>query len=50
MESTFKELNGESVLDLEDKSGVGGGVEDIYGEDRASENQPMTPWTISVAR
>ncbi|KAL0407744.1 UNVERIFIED_CONTAM: NADP-dependent malic enzyme [Sesamum radiatum] len=31
MESTFKEMNGESVLDLEDKAGVGGGVEDVYG-------------------
>ncbi|GFP82895.1 NADP-dependent malic enzyme [Phtheirospermum japonicum] len=41
--------NGGSVLDLEDKSGVGGGVEDVYGEDRASENQPITPWTVSVA-
>ncbi|KAK6140903.1 hypothetical protein DH2020_025365 [Rehmannia glutinosa] len=49
MDSTFKELNGDSVLDLEDKAGVGGGVQDVYGEDRASENQPITPWTVSVA-
>ncbi|KAI3468182.1 hypothetical protein Pfo_024845 [Paulownia fortunei] len=49
MESTLKELNGGSVLDLEDKAGVGGGVEDVYGEDRASENQSITPWTVSVA-
>ncbi|KAL2236044.1 NADP-dependent malic enzyme-like isoform X2 [Sesamum indicum] len=49
MESTFKEMNGESVLDLEDKAGVGGGVEDVYGEDRASEDQAITPWTVSVA-
>ncbi|KAL6556635.1 hypothetical protein OROGR_005923 [Orobanche gracilis] len=48
MGSTLKEKGG-SVLDLEDKSGVGGGVEDVYGEDRASENQPITPWTVSVA-
>ncbi|KAL3650786.1 hypothetical protein CASFOL_007189 [Castilleja foliolosa] len=41
--------NGDSVLDLEDKSGVGGGVQDVYGEDRASENQAITPWTVSVA-
>ncbi|GER25595.1 malic enzyme [Striga asiatica] len=41
--------NGDSVLDLEDKCGVGGGVQDVYGEDRASENQPVTPWTVSVA-
>ncbi|KZV42019.1 malic enzyme [Dorcoceras hygrometricum] len=50
MESTFKEMDGESVLDLEDKSGVGGGVEDVYGEDRASQDQLVTPWTVSVAR
>ncbi|KAK4490973.1 hypothetical protein RD792_001694, partial [Penstemon davidsonii] len=49
MESTLKEINGGSVLDLDDKSGVGGGVEDVYGEDRASENQPITPWTVTVA-
>ncbi|CAA0810549.1 NADP-dependent malic enzyme 4- chloroplastic [Striga hermonthica] len=41
--------NGGSVLDLEDKCGVGGGVQDVYGEDRASENQPITPWAVSVA-
>lgn len=49
MESTMKELTGESVLDLEDKSGVGGGVQDVYGEDRASQDQPITPWTVSVS-
>lgn len=51
MESTFKEQRGgESVLDLSPRSAVGGGVEDIYGEDRATEGQLVTPWTISVAR
>ncbi|KAL2544869.1 NADP-dependent malic enzyme 3 [Forsythia ovata] len=49
MESTFKEMNGESVLDVEDKAGVGGGVKDVYGEDKASEDQLITPWTVSVA-
>ncbi|KAG8375616.1 hypothetical protein BUALT_Bualt10G0118900 [Buddleja alternifolia] len=50
MGSTMKEMNGGgSVLDLEDKCGVGGGVEDMYGEDRACEDQPITPWTVSVA-
>lgn len=29
---------------------VGGGVEDVYGEDRATEDQLVTPWTVSVAR
>ncbi|KAL0337361.1 UNVERIFIED_CONTAM: NADP-dependent malic enzyme [Sesamum calycinum] len=27
----------------------GGGVEDVYGEDRATEDQLVTPWTVSVA-
>ena len=42
--------NGVSVLDMEKKSGVGGGVEDVYGEDSATEDQLVTPWTVSVAR
>ncbi|KAL2544821.1 NADP-dependent malic enzyme 3 [Forsythia ovata] len=42
-------MNGESVLDVEDKAGVGGGVKDVYGEDKASEDQLITPWTVSVA-
>ncbi|ONK79087.1 uncharacterized protein A4U43_C01F2810 [Asparagus officinalis] len=51
MESTMKEMRGDeaSVLDLDSKSAVGGGVEDIYGEDRATEEQLVTPWTVSVA-
>ncbi|KAF3951810.1 hypothetical protein CMV_022580 [Castanea mollissima] len=50
MESTFKEIGDrQSVLDLDPKSAVGGGVEDVYGEDRATEDQLVTPWTFSVA-
>ncbi|KAL1547682.1 malate dehydrogenase (oxaloacetate-decarboxylating) (NADP(+)) [Salvia divinorum] len=46
MESFLKEhRGGESVLDLSPRSTVGGGVEDVYGEDRASEDQLVTPWT-----
>lgn len=47
-DSTLKEMkNGE----LEgENSGVAGGVEDMYGEDRATQDQPITPWAISVAR
>ncbi|CAM0882766.1 unnamed protein product [Alopecurus aequalis] len=26
-----------------------GGVEDVYGEDRATEDQPVTPWAVSIA-
>ncbi|XP_043709684.1 NADP-dependent malic enzyme-like [Telopea speciosissima] len=50
MESTLKETReGASVLDLDPKSTVGGGVEDTHGEDTASEDHPITPWTYSVA-
>jgi hypothetical protein len=28
----------------------GGGVGDAYGEDRATEEQLITPWAFSVAR
>ncbi|KAL3642950.1 hypothetical protein CASFOL_013765 [Castilleja foliolosa] len=50
MESFLKEQRGgECVLDLSPRSTVGGGVEDVYGEDRASEDQLVTPWTVSVA-
>ncbi|KAJ8641045.1 hypothetical protein MRB53_017739 [Persea americana] len=50
MESTLKEIrDGACVLDMDPKSTVGGGVEDMYGEDRATEDQLVTPWTISVA-
>lgn len=45
--STLKEMrNG----DVDNKYGVGGGVEDMYGEDTATEDQLVTPWTVSVAR
>lgn len=51
MDSAFKEIsNGVSVLDLSDNSGAGGGVRDIYGEDRATEDQTIIPWTSAVAR
>lgn len=28
---------------------VGGGVKDLYGEDSATEDQLITPWSFSVA-
>ncbi|KAK9275804.1 hypothetical protein L1049_023074 [Liquidambar formosana] len=50
MESTLKDMrDGASVLDMDPKSTVGGGVEDMYGEDCATEDQLVTPWTLSVA-
>ncbi|CAL5419379.1 unnamed protein product [Camellia sinensis] len=37
------EMGGVPVLDIDSKSTVGGGVEDVYGEDRATVDQPITP-------
>ncbi|KAI5651238.1 hypothetical protein M9H77_37243 [Catharanthus roseus] len=37
------------VVEKETKSKVSGGVGDVYGEDTASEDQSITPWTVSVA-
>lgn len=41
----------ESTLEMmkDGEATVGGGVEDVYGEDRATEDQLVTPWTVSVA-
>lgn len=50
MESTLKGIREEGASVLDPKSTVGGGVEDVYGEDRATEEQLVTPWTLSVAR
>ncbi|XP_020105962.1 NADP-dependent malic enzyme isoform X1 [Ananas comosus] len=36
-------------MEVDPTSTVGGGVEDVYGEDRATEDQLITPWTVSVA-
>ncbi|XP_072965543.1 NADP-dependent malic enzyme-like isoform X1 [Typha angustifolia] len=44
-----KKTNEEVEELMDPKSTVGGGVEDAYGEDRATEEQLMTPWTTSVA-
>ncbi|KAM0938283.1 putative malate dehydrogenase (oxaloacetate-decarboxylating) (NADP(+)) [Dioscorea sansibarensis] len=49
MESTLKDIREEGASVLDPKSTVGGGVEDVYGEDRATEEQLVTPWTLSVA-
>lgn len=38
------------VIEKDSKSTVGGGVEDVYGEDSATEDQCVTPWTVTVAR
>ncbi|XP_075505200.1 NADP-dependent malic enzyme, chloroplastic-like [Primulina tabacum] len=57
MENTLKEMRETSpssptpspVIEEESKSTVGGGVEDVYGEDSATEYQFITPWTVTVA-
>ncbi|KAM3216435.1 NADP-dependent malic enzyme [Capsicum chacoense] len=49
MESKMKEKS-ESVVDMSPTSAVvEGGVEDIYGEDCATEDQLITPWTFQVS-
>ncbi|MBA0626093.1 hypothetical protein Godav_003824 [Gossypium davidsonii] len=49
--NTTKEINvGESVLDMDPKSTVGDGVEDVYAEDFGTEDHHVTLWTYSVAR
>ncbi|CAL5361308.1 unnamed protein product [Camellia sinensis] len=50
METTLKGMrDGSSAIEVDPKSTVGGGVDDVYGEDRATEDQSITPWTVSVA-
>lgn len=50
MESTLKELrDGNTVLEVDSKSAVSGGARDVQGEDAATEDQIVTPWTITVA-
>ncbi|XP_054794604.1 NADP-dependent malic enzyme isoform X1 [Prosopis cineraria] len=50
MSSTLKETrNGGVSVDGLEGHGHGVGVRDLYGEDSATEDQPITPWTSSVA-
>ncbi|KAL6563265.1 hypothetical protein OROHE_005852 [Orobanche hederae] len=55
MENTLKEMrenapsSSSSAIEKEPKSSIGGGVEDVYGEDSATEDQYITPWTVTVA-
>lgn len=52
MESQFKSSGkgGPEVLDVNSSATVGGGVGDTFGEDAASEEMTLTPWTRMVAR
>jgi len=38
------------VADIDDNPTIAGGVRDVYGEDRATEDQFVTPWSVTVAR
>lgn len=50
MDSALKEVVETAPVVEEAKSTVAGGVGDFYGEDTATEDQVITPWTVSVAR
>ncbi|KAH9714133.1 NADP-dependent malic enzyme 4 [Citrus sinensis] len=47
--ATLKEMRDGYAEVVDPKSGVSGGVQDVYGEDTATEDQPVTPWSVSVA-
>ncbi|XP_062097890.1 NADP-dependent malic enzyme isoform X1 [Humulus lupulus] len=51
MESTLINGGDSSLVDIDNdnKSGYGGGIDDVYGEDSATVDQLVTPWTVSVA-
>lgn len=50
IESSLKEVTETApIMAVETKSTVTGGVGDLYGEDTATEDQMITPWTVSVA-
>ncbi|KAG4961528.1 hypothetical protein AAZX31_13G335800 [Glycine max] len=50
METPLKELKKEStVADVDDNAISAGGPQDVYGEDRATEDHFVTPWSVSVA-
>ncbi|XP_058213739.1 NADP-dependent malic enzyme-like isoform X2 [Rhododendron vialii] len=50
MESTLKDArDGAAAADVDPKPTLGGRVEDVYGEDRATEDQIVTPWATYVA-
>ncbi|KAL3720968.1 hypothetical protein ACJRO7_005735 [Eucalyptus globulus] len=51
VDSTLKEMKDHTSSSpiVDPESAVGGGVKDVYGEDSATEDQLVTPWTVSVA-
>ncbi|KAI7738750.1 hypothetical protein M8C21_032317, partial [Ambrosia artemisiifolia] len=55
VDSAIKDVNAPVAVEVADSDGkkpttvVGGGVEDVYGEDTATEDHFITPWSVSVA-
>ncbi|XP_054783590.1 NADP-dependent malic enzyme-like [Prosopis cineraria] len=50
VETKLNGINDDSVVaDVNGKPTIGGGVQDAYGEDIATEDQFVTPWSVSVA-
>ncbi|KAI3521516.1 hypothetical protein L1887_10986 [Cichorium endivia] len=55
VDSAVKEVNAPMAVEIVDpklkqhSTAVGGGVEDVYGEDTATEEQFDTPWSVTVA-
>ncbi|KAJ1394626.1 hypothetical protein SESBI_34002 [Sesbania bispinosa] len=50
METPLKEMKNETTVpDVDDNPISAGGPQDVYGEDRATEDQYVTPWHVSVA-
>ncbi|ESQ27022.1 hypothetical protein EUTSA_v10018247mg [Eutrema salsugineum] len=47
--SSSSSLETSAAADIVPKSTVSGGVQDVYGEDAATEDMPITPWSLSVA-
>lgn len=56
VDSAVKEVNAPVAVEVDESeskkptAAVGGGVEDVYGEDSATEDHFITPWFVSVAR
>ncbi|RHN39140.1 putative malate dehydrogenase (oxaloacetate-decarboxylating) (NADP(+)) [Medicago truncatula] len=42
-------VSSSTVADIDDNPTIAGGVRDVYGEDRATEDQFVTPWSVTVA-
>lgn len=56
LDNAAKEINAPVAVEVAESDSkqqtaiVGGGVEDVYGEDSATEDHFITPWSVSVAR